>query len=114
MIAELGIRPPSGISAYEHHEAAIWGDCLYVRTYRNLTLVNLIPTFFFQACLYASNCNEFINWDPATMSHGSEQPQQESSSIQAETLNLLHLKFKLVFPNSSRNFGVYARVWLRD
>ncbi|PPQ71982.1 hypothetical protein CVT26_007138 [Gymnopilus dilepis] len=44
MITELDIQLPSGTSAYERYQAAIWGDYL-------------------DACLYASNCNEFINWD---------------------------------------------------
>lgn len=44
MITELDISLPSATSAYERYQAAIWGDYL-------------------DACLYASNCNEFINWD---------------------------------------------------
>ncbi|KAH9475719.1 Endo-1,4-beta-xylanase D [Psilocybe cubensis] len=45
MITELDISLPSASSGYERLQAAIWGDYL-------------------DACLYASNCNEFINWDP--------------------------------------------------
>jgi endo-1,4-beta-xylanase len=44
MITELDISLPSNTTAYERFQAAIWGDYL-------------------DACLYASNCNEFINWD---------------------------------------------------
>ncbi|KAF8966736.1 glycoside hydrolase superfamily [Flammula alnicola] len=44
MITELDISLPSATSANERFQAAIWGDYL-------------------DACLYASNCNEFINWD---------------------------------------------------
>ncbi|KAF9473589.1 glycoside hydrolase [Pholiota conissans] len=44
MITELDISLPSTSSANERLQAAIWGDIL-------------------DACLYASNCNEFINWD---------------------------------------------------
>ncbi|KAF8316682.1 glycoside hydrolase [Clavulina sp. PMI_390] len=44
MITELDISAASD-SATLRYQAAIWGDYL-------------------DACLYASNCNEFINWDP--------------------------------------------------
>lgn len=43
MVTELDISAATD-SATERYQAAIWGDYL-------------------DACLYASNCNEFINWD---------------------------------------------------
>ncbi|KAJ7620786.1 glycoside hydrolase superfamily [Mycena rosella] len=45
MITEMDIELASDSSAYLRYQAAIWGDYL-------------------DACLYASNCFEFINWDP--------------------------------------------------
>ncbi|KAJ7491727.1 glycoside hydrolase superfamily [Mycena galericulata] len=45
MITEMDIELNADTTAYLRYEAAIWGDYL-------------------DACLYASNCNEFINWDP--------------------------------------------------
>ncbi|KAF9559707.1 glycoside hydrolase [Agrocybe pediades] len=45
LITELDIALPSATSGNERLQAAIWGDYL-------------------DACLYASNCHEFINWDP--------------------------------------------------
>ncbi|KZV77759.1 carbohydrate-binding module family 1 protein [Peniophora sp. CONT] len=45
MITELDVKLSSATSANERYQAAIWGDYL-------------------DACLFASNCNEFINWDP--------------------------------------------------
>jgi len=45
MITEMDIEVSSDTTAYLRYQAAIWGDYL-------------------DACLYASNCNEFINWDP--------------------------------------------------
>ncbi|KAJ7487995.1 glycosyl hydrolase family 10-domain-containing protein, partial [Mycena latifolia] len=44
MVTELDIKLSSATSANERYQAAIWGDYL-------------------DACLYASNCFEFINWD---------------------------------------------------
>ncbi|KAJ6506808.1 glycoside hydrolase superfamily [Mycena sanguinolenta] len=45
MITEMDIELNGDTSAYLRYQAAIWGDYL-------------------DACLYASNCFEFINWDP--------------------------------------------------
>ncbi|KAJ6554861.1 glycoside hydrolase superfamily, partial [Mycena capillaripes] len=45
MITEMDIKISGTSSAVERYQAAIWGDYL-------------------DACLYASNCFEFINWDP--------------------------------------------------
>lgn len=45
MVTELDIELNANTAAYQRYQAAIWGDYL-------------------DACLYASNCNEFINWDP--------------------------------------------------
>ncbi|KAK7059977.1 beta-xylanase [Favolaschia claudopus] len=45
MITELDVSLNSNSQANLRYQAAIWGDYL-------------------DACLYASNCNEFINWDP--------------------------------------------------
>ncbi|KAF7341846.1 Beta-xylanase [Mycena sanguinolenta] len=45
MITEMDIEVNSDTSANLRYQAAIWGDYL-------------------DACLYASNCFEFINWDP--------------------------------------------------
>jgi len=45
MITEMDIAVNSNTQANLRYQAAIWGDYL-------------------DACLYASNCNEFINWDP--------------------------------------------------
>ncbi|KAF8206844.1 glycoside hydrolase superfamily [Mycena galopus ATCC 62051] len=45
MVTEMDIEVASDSSAYLRYQAAIWGDYL-------------------DACLYASNCFEFINWDP--------------------------------------------------
>ncbi|KAJ7195792.1 glycoside hydrolase superfamily [Mycena pura] len=45
MITEMDIELNSNTQANLRYQAAIWGDYL-------------------DACLYASNCNEFINWDP--------------------------------------------------
>nr|GAT43893.1 glycoside hydrolase [Mycena chlorophos] len=45
MITEMDIEVNADNTANLRYQAAIWGDYL-------------------DACLYASNCNEFINWDP--------------------------------------------------
>jgi len=45
MITEMDIELNANTTAYLRYQAAIWGDYL-------------------DACLFASNCNEFINWDP--------------------------------------------------
>ncbi|KAF7304363.1 Beta-xylanase [Mycena chlorophos] len=45
MITEMDIELATNSTAFLRYQAAIWGDYL-------------------DACLYASNCNEFINWDP--------------------------------------------------
>ncbi|KAJ7854093.1 glycoside hydrolase superfamily [Mycena olivaceomarginata] len=45
MITEMDIAVNADNTANLRYQAAIWGDYL-------------------DACLYASNCNEFINWDP--------------------------------------------------
>ncbi|KAJ6452474.1 glycoside hydrolase superfamily [Mycena sanguinolenta] len=45
MITEMDIEVASDSSAYLRYQAAIWGD-------------------YIDACLYAANCFEFINWDP--------------------------------------------------
>ncbi|KAJ7696518.1 glycoside hydrolase superfamily [Mycena rosella] len=45
MITEMDVKLSDTSSASERYQAAIWGD-------------------YIDACLYASNCFEFINWDP--------------------------------------------------
>ncbi|KAJ7783946.1 glycoside hydrolase superfamily [Mycena maculata] len=45
MITEMDIEIGQNNTAYLRYQASIWGD-------------------YVDACLYASNCNEFINWDP--------------------------------------------------
>ncbi|KAJ6468506.1 glycoside hydrolase superfamily [Mycena vitilis] len=45
MITEMDMKISGTSSVNERYQAAIWGDYL-------------------DACLYASNCMEFINWDP--------------------------------------------------
>jgi endo-1,4-beta-xylanase len=65
MVTELDIKLSSTSSADERYQAAIWGDYLDVSvcapsfspTQRILTALH--P----QACLYASNCIEFVNWN---------------------------------------------------
>ncbi|KAF7297504.1 Beta-xylanase [Mycena indigotica] len=80
MITELDISLNSNNQANLRYQAAIWGDYL-------------------DACLYAANCNEFINWDPrddlswrgtsaaATLFDGNGNPKLAAYEVAARLAN---------------------------